>query len=95
MAGGGTVTFACDGAITLASSIEIGTDTEFDGSEHQVTISGSNAVRVFYINTNVTLPVANLTIANGRSDRREPILKDKADRQRFRETFAGVCAKTG
>jgi REP-associated tyrosine transposase len=30
-----------------------------------------------------------------RGDRREPIFKDEADRQRFVETLAEVCAKTG
>jgi hypothetical protein len=30
-----------------------------------------------------------------RGDRREPILIDEADRQRFVETLAEVCAKTG
>jgi REP element-mobilizing transposase RayT len=30
-----------------------------------------------------------------RGDRREPIFRDKADRQRFVETLAEACAKTG
>ncbi len=30
----------------------------------------------------------------GRGDRREPIFKDEADRQRFVETLAEACAKT-
>ena len=30
-----------------------------------------------------------------RGDRREPIFVDEADRQRFVETLAEVCAKTG
>ena len=38
-----------------------------DGSGHQVTISGNNAVRVFYVNTNVSFTVVNLTIADGTS----------------------------
>src|SRR5512142_2721761 len=54
MAGGGTVTFACDGTITLGSTITNAVDTVLDGSGHQVTISGSNACRVFYVNTNVS-----------------------------------------
>jgi hypothetical protein len=65
IAGGGTVTFACDGTITLASTITIAATTVLDGSGHQVTISGSNAVRVFEVPANATLTLVNLTIANG------------------------------
>ena len=67
LAVGGTVTFACDGTITLAGTITNNVDLTLDGSGHQVTISGSNAVRVFYVNTNVTFTVVNLTIADGTS----------------------------
>jgi hypothetical protein len=68
MAGGGTVTFACSGTITLGNTIEIPADTTLDGRGHQITISGSNTVRVFDVNTNATFTVVNLTIANGRSE---------------------------
>jgi len=67
MAGGGTVTFACDGTITLASTITNVIDTVLDGSGHQVTISGNRAVRVFSVTTNVHFSVVNLTIADGTS----------------------------
>jgi hypothetical protein len=33
--------------------------------------------------------------AESRVSRREPIFRDHADRQRFVETLAEVCAKTG
>ncbi len=65
--GGGAVTFACDGTITLASTITNNVDLTLDGTGHQVTISGGNAVRVFWVNTNVSFTVVNLTIANGSS----------------------------
>ncbi len=65
MAGGGTVTFACDGTITLANTLTNAADLTLDATGHQVTISGSNAVRVFYVPPNVTLAIINLTIANG------------------------------
>jgi hypothetical protein len=65
IAGGGTVTFACDGTITLTNTITIATDTWLDGSGHRVTISGGNAVRVFEVPANATLTLVNLTIANG------------------------------
>jgi hypothetical protein len=67
IARGGTVTFACDGTITLASTITNVSNTRLDGSGHQVTISGGNAVRVFCINANVSFTAVNLTIADGTS----------------------------
>jgi hypothetical protein len=67
MSPGGTVTFACDGTITLASTITNAIDTTLDGSGRQVTISGNGAVRVFYVNTNVSFKVVNVTIADGTS----------------------------
>jgi hypothetical protein len=65
MAGGGVVTFACDATITLASTLTIETNLTLDGSGHQVTISGGNAVRVFWVDANSTLILANLEVANG------------------------------
>jgi len=65
MAGGGVVTFTCDGTITLASTITNDFDLTLDGSGHGVTISGGGAVRVFYVSTNTGLTMINLTIANG------------------------------
>lgn len=67
MAGGGTVTFACDGTITLASTLTNSLDTVLDASGHQITLSGGDAVRVFYVPANITLSLNNLTIAQGRS----------------------------
>ncbi len=65
MAGGGLVTFACDGTITLASTVTNSMDTVLDGSGRSVTISGGGAVQVFCVNTNVSFHVAHLTIADG------------------------------
>ena len=67
MEGGGSVTFACDGTITLASTITIAADTTFDGSSHQITLSGGRAVRVFQVNTNASFTLVNLTVAEGMS----------------------------
>lgn len=67
MAGGGAVSFACDGTITLASTITNAVDTRLDASSRQVTISGNSAVRVFSVNTNVNFTAVNLAIADGRS----------------------------
>ena len=63
MAGGGVVTFACDGTITLASTITNDYDTTLDGSGHQVTISGYGDAGVC-VNTNVSFTLVNLTVAD-------------------------------
>lgn len=68
MSGGGVVTFACDGTITLAATLTIEADTVLDATGRQITISGNDARRVFLVNTNVHFTVSNLTIAHGRHD---------------------------
>lgn len=65
LAGGGAVTFAGDGTITLTNTIAITTDTVIDGSGHSIKISGGNMVRLFTVPTNVTLVLRNLTLADG------------------------------
>ena len=46
---GGTVTFACNGTITLTAPIEITGDSVIDGLNHKVTISGGNSTRLFIV----------------------------------------------
>ena len=65
LAGGGTVTFACSGTITLTPEIVIAADTTIDGSGQTVTVSGNNAVRVFTVSSAVTLNLNELIVANG------------------------------
>ncbi len=69
MTGGGVVTFACDGTITLTVTITNEADAVLDATGHAVTISGGNSVRVFFVPTNVTLAAVNLSIANGLSSK--------------------------
>jgi hypothetical protein len=76
MTGGGTVTFACDGTITLAGTITITNDTVLDATGHYLAISGSNTVRVFWVTTNASLSMLHLTIANGRSDKGAGVYND-------------------
>lgn len=80
LAGGGIVTFACDGVITLTLTITITNDTFLDANGHQVTISGNNAVRIIGVETNVNFTVNNLTLTNGRSDSGAAILNAGAVR---------------
>ncbi len=67
LAVGGPVTFACDGTILLSSTITNLSDTRIDASGCQITLSGNNAVRVLYVETNVNLTLVNLTVAEGKS----------------------------
>jgi hypothetical protein len=67
MLGGSAVTFACDGTITLSNTLTIATNTILEASGHKVLISGGNLVRVLQVNTNATLTLIHLTIANGSS----------------------------
>src|ERR1017187_3593625 len=89
MAGGGAVAFACDGTITLAGTITNNVDLTLDGSGHQVTISGGGAVRVFYVNPNVTFTVVNLTIADGTSRGGSAILNVGGNVNLTGVTFSG------
>ena len=82
LAGGGTVTFSCSGTITLTAKITIAADTTIDGSGQAVTISGNNAVRVFTVNSGVTLNLNELTVANGSARwRRRHLQRRHADRE--------------
>src|SRR3989442_5145251 len=65
LAGGGNVTFACSGMIVLTNTISITTDTVLDGTGQSVTISGNDLVRLFYVATNVSFTIVNLTLAHG------------------------------
>ncbi len=66
ISGGGTVTFACSGTITLTATITIFADTTIDGTGQNVTISGGNAVHVFSVLSGIQLNLNKLTIAQGR-----------------------------
>jgi hypothetical protein len=92
MAGGGMVTFACDGTIVLSNSIFINTNTILDGSGHQITIGGGNAVRVFYVATNVNFTVVNLTVANGQSTNGAGVLSDGGELVLTAATFLSNIA---
>jgi len=65
MTGGGAVTFAVNGTIYLTSTIVVSNDTVLDATGYNVAISGSNAVRIFIVNSNTTLALTNLTLRDG------------------------------
>lgn len=68
MAGGGTVTFATDGTITLSAVLEITNNTLVDAASHVITLSGSNYTRIFLVDSNVQFTLNNLTVANGKTN---------------------------
>ncbi len=65
VARGGIVRFACDGVVTLSSPLVINTNTTLLADGHQVTLSGSNAVRLFQVPAGRQLTLHGLTLANG------------------------------
>jgi hypothetical protein len=65
LAGGGTVTFACDGTITLTDTLVITNDTVIDAAGRDVTISGGGAVRIFSVASGTQSLLAGLKIVNG------------------------------
>ena len=63
---GGTITFAGDYTITLASELVIDKELTIDGTGHSVTVSGNHVTRVFNVTANTGTATFNrLTIANG------------------------------
>ena len=67
LAGGGQVVFACSGTLALSNTIAVFTNTLILGSGYNVTVDGGNAVQLFRVNTNVTLEIHDLILANGAS----------------------------
>ena len=63
--GGGAVSFACAGTITLTQTVVIAHDTVLDANGFAVTISGGNTVRLFQVNPNVAFSVLGMTLAEG------------------------------
>jgi len=62
---GGWIGIAFNGTITLTNTINITHDIILDAHNVSATISGGNAVRLFYVAPGVTFSVTNLTLANG------------------------------
>jgi hypothetical protein len=62
---GGWVGLAFNGAINITNTINITNNVILDASGVSATISGGNAVRLFYVAPGVTFAATNLTLANG------------------------------
>lgn len=64
---GGLITFNCGAGpitITLTTQKIIARDTTIDGGG-KITLSGGDAIRLFYVSSNVSLTLNNLSISNG------------------------------
>ncbi len=72
LAGGGVVSFACNGTITLTNQIMITNDTVLDGTGHEITLAcvqppspSGGTTRAFFVSSNVTFTAMHLTVSNG------------------------------
>ena len=89
MGGGGVVTFACEGTITLTNTITITNDTALEAGGRQVTVSGNGAVRLFFVYTNVQLSIDHLIIANGFASNGAALLNAGGTVKVTNSTFCG------
>ncbi|MGA2243748.1 MAG: choice-of-anchor Q domain-containing protein [Verrucomicrobiota bacterium] len=65
IAHGGWVGIRFSGTVTLTDTIIITNNVVLDGSQVTTTISGGNAVQLFYVAGGASLTISNLTLANG------------------------------
>lgn len=93
MAGGGSVTFNCDGTILLSDTLTISNDTALDATGHQITVSGNGAVRLFLVSTNVHFSVNHLVFANGSSTNGAGVLNAGGIVVITNSTFHGNCVR--
>src|SRR5687767_4547605 len=74
VAGGGLVTMACDGVISLTNTITATAPTTIDANGRQITITGGGSHQIFRVPAGVRLELRNLTIADGRGTKGGAIL---------------------
>jgi hypothetical protein len=67
IAGGGTVSFQCDGTIVLTNTVTVTNVLVLDGTGQSVTLSGAGTTRLFHIIRGAHLSLINLTLSDGRS----------------------------
>jgi hypothetical protein len=99
MAGWGSVTFACDGTITVSNTVAVAANTTLDAMGHRVTLSGGQTVGVLYVNSGATLTLLGLTIANGYSTKGSAIYNagtvDASSCLFLSNSAAGMAGPTG
>jgi hypothetical protein len=95
LAGGGTVTFACSGTITVTATKVIAANIVIDGSGQNVIISGGGIVGVFYINNGMSLEIRNLTISGGTAGAGAGIYNDDGTLIVSNSTISGNTSTLG
>src|SRR5262245_9022372 len=65
LAASGSVTFACDGTIVLASPIVVTTAISLDAVGHDVRLSGGGKVRLFEVSATGSVRLQGLTLRDG------------------------------
>jgi hypothetical protein len=73
---GGTVTFACDGVITLSQTISISGTVTLDGTGRSVVLSGGGTVRLFEVTSGGSLTLAGLTLQDANAPEGGAILNN-------------------
>jgi len=79
LAGGGLVTFACDGTILLSAPLLITNATALDATGHAVVLSGNKTVRVLEVLPGASVSLTNLTIADGAANRGAGLLSQSGE----------------
>jgi hypothetical protein len=70
LAAGGRITVNCDGTLLISNTVSVTTNAYVDGTGHRLTITslgGTNAVRLFTVNTGANFSLINFTLTGGRS----------------------------
>jgi len=70
LAAGGRITVNCDGTLVISNTVIVSTNAFVDATGHRLTIAsltGTNAVRLFTVNTGASLALINMTLTGGRS----------------------------
>ncbi len=62
---GGWIGLGFNGTVTVTNTINITNNVILDGNNVAATISGGNAVRIFYVASGASLMASNVTLANG------------------------------
>jgi hypothetical protein len=73
---GGLVQFDATGRIPITSAIVVSNDMLMQPTHGTVTLDGGNAVRLFTVNSNVSLTLSNLVLQRGRSTNGGAIYSD-------------------
>ena len=90
---GGTISFACDGTITLpGSEIVITANTTLDATGHSVAFNAGGASGVFYVNPGVALTLINLTVTGSSAVNGGAIYNDGGTVTLNRTTLTGNTA---